>query len=463
MKSGSFSDLKELKKNDIITLQITSLTSEGSGIGRAENGMVVFVPFTSVGDKLQCRIVKVCKNYCYGKIESLITPSPFRIEADCGVYGKCGGCVYRHISYAAECEAKLKIVTDAFERIAGVSPQCDSIIAADEVDRYRNKAQYPVTQTGGKLACGFYASRSHRVVAIDDCPLQPKVFSEIVKVCLECMEKAHITAYFEESGRGEVRHIYLRRGYNSGEIMLCIVAARDISKKLMQMCQTVVQSFPEVKSIVLNINPKNTNVILGEKCVTLFGSDTITDIMCGNVVELSPLSFYQVNTAQAQRLYAKAFEYASPQSGDVIADLYCGAGTIGLSMAKRAKDVKIIGVEQVAQAVENAKRNAERNGITNATVYCGDAGEVFSRLRESGCAPDVIVVDPPRKGCSELTIETIAKAAPKRIVMVSCDPATAARDVKRLMQYGYTCSRLCAVDMFPRTSHVECVVGLKRT
>ena len=452
--------MKELRKNDIISLQITSLTSEGSGIGRAENGMAVFVPFTSVGDKLQCRIVKVCKSYCYGKTEQLIELSPFRIKADCGVYGKCGGCVYRHISYAAECEAKLKIVTDAFERIAGVSPQCDGIISADEVDRYRNKAQYPVTQVGGKLACGFYASRSHRVIAIEDCPLQPKVFSAIVKVCLECMEKAHITAYSEESGRGEVRHIYLRRGHNSGEIMLCIVAARDISKKLMQMCREVVQNFPEVKSIVLNINSKITNVILGEKCVTLFGSDTITDTMCENVVELSPLSFYQVNTAQAQRLYAKAFEYAAPQSGDVIADLYCGTGTIGLSMAKRAKDVKIIGVEQVAQAVENAKRNAARNGIENAAFYCGDAGEVFSHLREEGCAPDVIVVDPPRKGCSELTIETIAKAAPQKIVLVSCDPATAARDVKRLAQYGYTCQRLCAVDMFPRTSHVECVVVL---
>jgi 23S rRNA (uracil1939-C5)-methyltransferase len=297
-------------------------------------------------------------------------------------------------------------------------------------------------------------------VPIEDCPLQPKVFSEIAAAVLGYVNSRKIAVYDEKSGTGIMRHIYLRRGAHSGEIMVCLVARKDISRQLVPLCRELAESFPDIKSVVLNINPARTNVILGEKCLTLFGSDTITDVMCGNEVEISPLSFYQVNTAQAERLYAKALEYAAPMGSETVADLYCGAGTIGLSMARSAG--RIVGVEIVPEAVENAKRNAERNGISNAEFHCGDAGVVFGQLRERGCAPDIIVVDPPRKGCSEETLGHIVAADPEKVVMISCNPSTAARDAKYLCGHGYTAERVCGADLFPATRHVECVVLMSR-
>ena len=257
-----------------------------------------------------------------------------------------------------------------------------------------------------------------------------------------------------------MRHIYLRCGAHSGEIMLCLVVRRDISRELAGFVREVTQKYPQIVSVVLNINPEKTNVILGKKCVTLFGSDTISDVMCGNKVDISPLSFYQVNTVQAERLYAKALEYAAPDNTKVIVDLYCGAGTIGLSMAKTAG--KIIGVEIVPQAVENAGKNAESNNITNAEFHCGDSGEVFAKLRSRGCDPDIIVLDPPRKGCSEETLQTVFGAQPDKIVMISCNPSTAARDAKWLSNNGYSTVKVCGFDLFPRTRHVECVVLMSR-
>ena len=447
------------EKNQIFKAEITDLTAEGNGVCRFD-GMAVFVPGTAVGDIAEIRTVKVLKSYAFGIVERLVSPSPDRVENSCPVYKQCGGCLFRHISYDAECRTKNGIVRGAFTRIGGLSPEFESFLAAEETERYRNKAQYPLAVADGKAVCGFYAPRSHRVIPVSDCVLQPHIFSGILEAVLDYISEKKLSVYDEESNTGIIRHIYLRRGAHSGEIMVCIVVRKDISRQLSALCRVLTERFADIKSIVMNINPQKTNVILGEKCVTLWGSDTISDTMCGNRINISPLSFYQVNTLHAERLYAKALEFAAPQKSDTIADLYCGAGTIGLSMAKYA--AKIVGVEIVPQAVENAKENAALNSISNAEFYCGDAGEVFGKLRKQGCKPDIIVIDPPRKGCSAETIDVIAEAAPRKIVMISCNPATAARDAKLLAEKGYSTDKVCGVDMFPRTGHVECVVLLSK-
>lgn len=447
-----------LEKNQFITAEITGITSEGNGVCRAD-GMVVFVPDTAVGDTARIKIVKVLKNYAYGIIDEIITPSPDRISPDCPVYKKCGGCTFRHIDYNAECQIKNNIIKDAFRRIGGLNPEFEDFVEAEKTSRYRNKAQYPLTCVDGKAVCGFYAERTHRVIPVGDCMLQPEVFRNILDTVLEYINSRKISVYSESTHTGIIRHIYIRQGTYSGEIMVCLVVRKDISRQLSALCRIVTEKFPSVKSIVMNINPEKTNVILGNKCITLFGSDTISDTMCGNKIEISPLSFYQVNTVQAEKIYRKALEFADPSENDVIADLYCGAGTIGLSMAGKVK--KIIGIEVIPEAVENARQNAFANNITNAEFHCGDSGEVFKKL---SVRPDIIVIDPPRKGCSPEveTILTIAKSSPKKIVMISCNPSTAARDTKLFKDLGYNVQKVCGVDLFPRTKHVECVVLMSR-
>lgn len=448
-----------LEKNQRFTAEITDITSEGQGVCRVE-GVAVFVPLTAVGDVIEGKIVKVHRSYAYGICEKVITPSADRTENQCTVYNKCGGCDFRHISYEAECRTKSLIVENAFRRIGGLDPVFEEFISADKDSRYRNKAQYPLAVADGKAVCGFYAPRSHRLVPMMDCALQPEIFRDILEVVLSYINEHRLSVYSEETNTGILRHIYLRRGAYSGEIMLCIVVRKDISRQLVPLWKIVSERFNDIKSFVMNINPDKTNVILGERCVTLGGRDVITDVMCGNKIEISPLSFYQVNTVQAEKLYGKALEYANPSGDEIIADLYCGAGTIGLSMAHRAK--KIVGIEIVPAAVENAKKNAAENGIDNAEFYCGDAGDVFSQLHNNGCKPDIIVVDPPRKGCSEESLKVILAANPQKIIMISCNPATAARDAKFLAENGFTVKRVCGADLFPRTKHVECVVLMSR-
>ena len=447
-----------MKKNDIITLEITALTSEGSGIGKHE-GMAVFVPKTAVGDVIEARIVKVLKSYAYGIIERITMPSPDRIENDCPAFGKCGGCVYRHISYTAELSAKERIVRDAFERIGGLNPEFLPICGSELTERYRNKLQMPFARTdSGDIISGFFSERSHRVIAIDDCRLQPEIFSEITNAVKRLCKELRISIYNEQKHEGVLRHVYLRKGNASGEICAVIVAKRKIPE-FAKLAAELTRKFPAIKGVVLNLNPDRTNVILGEREITLCGTPDISDEMCGVRFDISPKSFYQVNTPQAEKLYAQAAEFAEP-SGKTLLDLYCGIGTIGLSMAGTAE--KIIGAEIVHEAVENARKNALQSGFNNAEFICADAAEAAARLAEDGLRPDVILLDPPRKGCSAETIAACVKMSPDRIVMISCNPATAARDCKLFSEIGYKVEKVRAFDLFPRTRHIECVVKLTK-
>lgn len=449
-----------MNKNDIVTLEITALTSEGSGIARY-NGMAVFVPLTAAGDVIEARILKVHKTYAYAKIERIITPSQDREKNDCLAFGKCGGCVFRHISYSAELRAKEQVVRDAFERLGGMDlsrVEFLPIAASEDSERYRNKLQMPLGKTDSGIISGFYSERSHRIVPIEDCKLQPKIFSEIVTFIKKRAAELKISVYNEEKNEGVLRHIYLRRGHYSGGICAVLVARRKVPE-FQRLSRELVEKFPEITGVVLNLNPDKTNVILGEREITLIGNPEISDRMCGVNVEISPKSFYQVNTPAAENLYRKAAEFAEP-GGKTVLDLYCGAGTIGLSMAHGAE--KIIGAEIVPEAVENAWKNALLSGIDNAEFIAADAAEASAMFAERGLSPDVIVLDPPRKGCGESVLTECVKMNPERIVMISCNPATAARDCKFLAENGYS---LCAVqpfDLFPRTRHVECVTLLSR-
>jgi 23S rRNA (uracil1939-C5)-methyltransferase len=434
-----------MTKNDLIPLKITAMSNDGSGIGRHSSGIAVFVPFSAVGDELTVRIVKVAKNYAYGIISEIVKPSPQRISPDCEVFGKCGGCNFRHISYEEELRLKSSFVSDAFERIGGFALENSvKIHGGEDEDRYRNKAQVPFS--GG--VCGYYAPRSHRMVTCEDCKLQTVEMNRIIKK----------TAAILSGNGGDVRCIYVRRGHYSGEIMLCIVAKSD---KLSYNCTELIQyvkSEANIKSLILNINPDDTNVILGKKNVTLWGSDSISDIICGLEVDLFPNAFYQVNTPQAEKLYTKALEFADLSGSDTALDLYCGVGALTCLLARKAK--KLYGAEIIPAAIKSARKNALRAGLKNIEFICGDAGKTAAELADEQI--DVIVTDPPRKGCDEFTIGNILKINPKRIVMVSCDPATAARDAKRLSSGGYTLAKLEAVDMFPRTANVECVFLMTR-
>ncbi len=449
-----------MEKNELYTVTVDDLTAEGSGVCHID-GMAVFVPDTAAGDTAEIKIVKVLKNYAFGIVNKLITPSSDRVEPDCKHCRQCGGCTFRHISYDKELEIKAKIVRDAFQRIGKLNPEFLPIIGGDSRREYRNKAQYPVgTDKNGKLIYGFYAKRSHRIVPAENCLLQPEGFKRAADLVIEYAQSKKIPAYREETGTGILRHIYIRQGCYSKEMMVCIVVRKNIERELRGLVAVLTKAMPEVKSIVMNVNPDKTNVILGRKTVTIWGRDSIKDVMCGNETEISPLSFYQVNTVQAEKLYGCTKEFAGLTGKERLLDLYCGAGTIGLSMADKAGSV--LGVEVISAAVENAKENAKRNGISNAEFICGDAGEVAKKLADENMLPDVIVADPPRKGCDVQTIEAICSMNPKRVVMVSCNPVTAARDCAMLCERQYKVEKVQAVDLFPGTGHVECVVLMSR-
>ena len=446
-----------MRKNDEIILNITDVTNEGSGVGK-HDGMAIFVPLTAVGDTVNVKILKVKKTYAFGKVIGILTPSQNRIEPDCTVFNKCGGCVYRHISYKSECELKQNRVRETVKRIGGVDLESESILYSENTDGYRNKAQFPVDSSG---KAGFYAFHSHRIIPCAECKLQPKIFGKIVSALEEWIIGNNVSIYDEFCHKGLLRHLYLRIGEKTNEIMLTLVINGENLPYLDELIKRITNDFPQVKSIQLNINKKDTNVILGDKCICVFGENYITDILCGVKVRLSPLSFYQVNREMAEVLYNKAKEYAKPKGKNVL-DLYCGAGTIGLSMADEAEN--IIGVEIVSEAIEDAKFNAKNNGIDNARFICADATVAAAKLSKVGIKTDVVIVDPPRKGCTEELINTIANDfKPERVVYVSCDVATLARDIKIFESLGYKLTEYTPVDLFPRTAHVETVALLVRT
>lgn len=448
-----------LKKNDLIPLEIQSVTSEGSGVGRHE-GMAVFVPGAAPGDKLVVRVVKVLSSYCYGIIREVVRPGPGRIEPACPVCRRCGGCSLQHLDYPAELAEKERWVADAAARIGGLSLPVRPILPSPRAAGYRNKAQYPIGMGPDGACCGFYAPRSHTLIPFDDCLLQPPFFGDIARAVCRYIDRSGQRPYDESSGAGLFRHLYLRWGESTGQVMVCLVVNGRRVPQPQLLVSMVLAACPCVTSILVNSNTKRTNVILGKETQVLFGAPSIRDVLAGVEVEISPLSFYQVNHQGAELLYRQAAEMAELRPDDVLLDLYCGAGTIGLSMARQVKT--LVGVEVVESAVRDAQKNADRNGIQNARFLCADAGAAAARLEAEGLRPTVVVLDPPRKGCDAATLAAVARMGPRRVVMVSCNPATMARDLKALEKAGYRAQTVQPVDMFPRTAHVECVVSMSR-
>ena len=444
-----------LSKNQEIKLHIDGISSEGTGVGRYD-GQAVFVAGAAEGDELLVHIIKAKKTYAVGKIKEILKPSKDRIPVDCPYFKQCGGCVYRHISYEAEKRIKTQKVKDAFLRLAHIDVPVKGIITAN-TERYRNKAEYPVGRDLNGVNIGFYANRTHRIIDAEDCLLQPSEFSEIVEIIRKWIFNNHVSVWNSETGDGLLRHIYIRKGFLSGEIMVCLVVNGENIPKEDELISKILK-VSGVKSIVLNINTKNTNVILGEDIKVLWGSEKISDTLCGVEIELSPLSFYQVNHDCAEALYKKAAEYAELSGNETVIDLYCGVGTIGLSMANKAK--KVIGVEIIPEAIQDAKKNAKRNGIRNCEFYCMDADEAVKMLRDNNIQPDVVLLDPPRKGCSKEVLSYVAEMSPDRIVYISCDVSTQSRDCAILKELGYKTQEVTPVDMFPRTAHVESVAIL---
>ena len=446
-------------KNHEYTVSVVGMTNEGNGVGKID-GFTVFIPLTAVGDKVRVKVVKVCSGYCYARVEELIEPSPDRIPIDCGAFLQCGGCAYRHIGYESELHLKQQQVQDAFERIGKISTEYLPICGSERTVGYRNKSQYPLaTDSSGTPYAGFYAMRSHRIVRCERCLLLPEHFEELKRKILDFAAQNRIDIYDEKTGKGLLRHIYLRHAEKTGEIMVVLVCTRKTLPHADRLV-ALLSADPSVASIVINVNNKNTNVILGEECRVLYGKEKICDLLCDNKINISPLSFYQVNRNQAERLYRIAEDFAALTGSETLVDLYCGAGTIGLSMAKRVK--RLIGVEIIPQAIENAKENALQNGISNAEFICADAAEATQMLLRRALRPDVVIVDPPRKGCGEAVVRDIVQMKPERIVMISCNPATAARDCALLREQGYHCVKVQPVDLFPRTTHVETVCLLTK-
>ena len=453
-----------LQKNQILTLRIERLSSDGSGVAHSADGEAVFVPGTAPGDEARVRIVKDCGRYAFGILDELLTPSPDRVPVDCPVAGPCGGCSLRHLDYAAELRAKQESVLDAFRRIGGLEVPVLDILPSPEVDRYRNKVQFPVGVDKNGVPCiGFYAGRTHRIVPCPDCKLQPGVLNEIGNALCAFFAQQGIRPYDEQSGKGLVRHIFLRRGAHSGQIMVCLVCTGAKLPHAEQLCTALREQFPAISTILLNVNAKNTNVILGSENHILYGPGYIEDTLCGVPVRLGPLSFYQVNTLAAERLYGVAAQYAQLTPDDTLLDLYCGMGTIGLSMADQCRE--LIGVEIVPEAIESAKANAARMGeavAAKSRFFCADAGQAATQLAAEGLHPDIVMLDPPRKGCDEATLSAVVRMAPRRVVYVSCNPATAARDAAWLEKNGYHAEKVQPVDLFPRTKHCECVIALSK-
>jgi len=445
-----------LNKNQVYETVICDYTAEGQGVAKIE-GCAVFIPNAIKGERVLVRIEKAKKTWASGKITQILEKSAHRVNRECGVAKLCGGCNFWHMDYEAECALKADRVRDCLNRLGGESLDTVPILSAPTCHGYRNKAQYPVTSQKGKAIAGFFKGGTHQVIENDRCLILPEEMDQVKELVIDHMNRFHIPAYDETKHQGLVRHIFVRRGAVSGQVLVCLCIngrALPHAKELTQALQKVAG----FASLVLSVNQKPGNTILGDEFITLYGPGYIEDTLCGLAFRLSPRSFYQVNHHQAQRLYETAIREANITKEDTVLDLYCGVGTITLAMASAAG--KVIGVEMVPQAVEDARENALRNGITNSEFICGDAGEAALELERRGVRADVVVVDPPRKGLNADAIEALARFAPKRIVYVSCDPATLGRDLALLKEKGYSLRNVTAADLFPRCAHVESIVCL---
>ncbi len=448
-----------VEKNRDYIVDISGLTSEGSGVAKVE-GFTVFVEGALPEEQAEIKIVKVLKNYAYGKLLRILKPAVFRTEPSCGVVKRCGGCQLQHMSYEAQLQYKTHHVKDAIERIGGLKGvTVHDAIGMDEPWRYRNKAQFPVGMDGDVMI-GFYANRSHEIINTPQCSIQDAINDNAVRIVREFIKKYDISVYDENTGKGLIRHIVTRKGFRTGEVMICIVINGDAlpcDKALVEMLKG---SIDNLKSVVLNVNKKKNNVILGDRNIVIFGEEAIYDYIGEFKFRISPLSFFQVNPVQTEVLYNKALEYADLKGDETVFDAYCGIGTISLFLSKKAK--KVYGVEIVPQAIENAKENARLNNIGNAEFIVGESEKVIPDMYKKGIKADVIVVDPPRKGCDEKLLEVIIQMGPERVVYVSCNPSTLARDLKYLSERGYQVKEIQPVDMFPQTVHCEAVVRIER-
>ena len=449
----------EFRKNDLVTLEIEDCGIDGEGIGKAD-GFTVFVKDAVIGDTVTAKIIKAKKNYGYGRLMEVLKPSPYRVEPKCEFARQCGGCQLQALSYDQQLVFKTNKVKGHLERIGGFTDiPMEPIIGMDELFHYRNKAQFPVGRNKeGKIVTGFYAGRTHNIIENRDCALGVAENKEVLDRVIAHMEKYGIEPYNEATGKGLVRHVLIRYGYFTKEVMVCLILNGNKLPKEELLVKSLCE-IPGMTSITINVNKKHSNVILGEEIRLLWGQEYITDRIGDISYQISPLSFYQVNPMQTLKLYAKALEYADLHGKETVWDLYCGIGTISLFLAQKAKFVR--GVEIVPAAIENAKENAKLNGLENTEFFVGKAEEVLPReYKKNGVYADVIVVDPPRKGCDETLLETMVEMNPERIVYVSCDSATLARDLKYLCERGYELRKVCPVDQFGMTVHVETVVLL---
>ena len=444
-----------LKKNQIFTCEIEGWSSEGAGVAHID-GRKVFIPGPIPGEQWEVRVVKARAGVSFAKAERCLLAAPERIAPDCPAYPRCGGCALRHMTYEKELEFKLQRVNEAYRRIGALSLRAERILGAEATEGYRNKAIYAVDAA---LRPGFFRPRSHDVIPVERCRLQSEASDRAARAVCEFCRDADVAPYDEATGKGVLRHIFTRTA-RDGALQVTVVANGGFGAKTQALADAVRRACPETVGVLLNVNRTAGNTVLAGDFYTLWGEDTLRDTLCGAAFELSPLSFYQVNPAQAERLYAKALEFAAPEGRECVLDLYCGAGTISLCLARKA--ARVIGAEIVPAAVENARENARRNGFQNVDFLCADAGEAAAELAMRGVKPDAVALDPPRKGLSEAVIETVCAMSPARVVYVSCDVATQARDLKRFAELGYFARDAVAVDMFPRTSHVETVVLLSR-
>ena len=451
--------MMELKKNQWYQVNIESYSSEGLGVCRVE-GRAVFVPKTLVGERWEIRLVKVTNTAVYARGERLLTASPERRDSQCPVFSRCGGCDLWHMSYEEELRFKLARVNDALAHIGRQTIRAEQILGSDSILHYRNKGIFAVAEVNGSPAAGFFRERSHELIPVRDCLIQNELSGRVAAAVLAFMKEHAITAYDEASGEGCIRHVFCRRAWKTNDAAACVVTARGLGSKTSALVDALRAAVPELTGIVLNVNKTKGNTVLSGDFYTLWGKGEMDDILCGSRFSIAPQAFFQINPPQAEKLYRQALDYAAPDENSLAFDLYCGAGTISLCLARKAG--RVIGAEIVPEAVENARANAAANGLDNTEFLCADAAEASVFLRERGLRPDIVVVDPPRKGMSEDAIAAVASMEPERLVYVSCNPSTLARDILRLNEFGYQLRAATAVDMFPRTCHVESVVSLTR-